>query len=317
MADRSDLYATLGVPRTASAEDIRKAYRKLARKYHPDVNPENKGSEERFKEISAAHEVLSDSTKRRLYDEFGADGLRAGFDAEQARVHQQWARRRAGARRPGAARGARPGGARSGGNPVDFDVSDILGDLFGGRGFGDETATPRDTVATVELDLAEAIRGTEVQLQDPSRPDPIKVRIPAGADSGSRLRVPGRGASGPRGGPPGDLVIETRVRPHPYFRRSGLDLSLTLPVTVDEAYNGGAVEVPTPEGAVKLALPPRSQSGQKLRLKGKGILRGKDRGDLYVELAVRLPEVEDEGFARAAKASSSLYPRPLREAIRL
>jgi DnaJ-class molecular chaperone len=145
----------------------------------------------------------------------------------------------------------------------------------------------------------------------------IAVRIPKGSDDGSVLTVKGQGAPGPRGGEPGDLLIETRVRPHPYFRREGLDLYLKLPVTIDEAYNGATVDVPAPGGAVRLKIPSRSQTGNTLRLKGKGVERKKQRGDLYVELSVRLPDLADEDFARAARDAASAYQANLRGELSL
>jgi len=146
---------------------------------------------------------------------------------------------------------------------------------------------------------------------------PLKVRIPPGADDGSRLRVAGQGAAGAMGGPPGDLILETRIRPHPFFRREGLDLFLKLPVTVDEAYNGSTVEVPTPDGVGRLRIPPRSQSGARLALRGQGVRQADRRGDLYVELEVRLPDRSDDRFAEAARAAKAAYRRPVREGIRL
>jgi molecular chaperone DnaJ len=374
MPDQS-LYDVLGVARTASADEIRKAYRKLARKHHPDVNPGNKQAEEQFKKISAAYEVLSDEKKRKSYDEFGEDSLRGGFDPDKARAYQQWA----GSRARTTGEGPSPFGG------ADFDLGSIFGDLFGG-GAATRRRGPSggpDLHASVEIDLAQAIAGAELHVRLPiekacpvchgsgaepgSKPQrcpdckgsgqvqavrgpmrimqacarcggsgqiqaeckrcdgagtiveetPITVRIPPGADEGSRLRVPGRGAPGFGGGPPGDLVIETHVKPHPFFRREGLDLHLKLPVTLSEAIAGAAVEVPTPHGAVRLKVPPRSQSGATLRLKEKGVPRGKDKGDLYVELDVRLPDREDARLAEAARAADSAYSRPVREGIKL
>jgi DnaJ-class molecular chaperone len=145
----------------------------------------------------------------------------------------------------------------------------------------------------------------------------ITVRIPPGAEDGSVLTVRGKGGPGRNGGPPGNLVIETRVQPHPHFRREGLDLFLTLPVTVAEAYSGASVSIPTLDGTVQLKIPPRSQTGSKLRLRGKGVARKDERGDLMVELSVRLPDQADEAFATAAAAASALYSEPVREEIRL
>lgn len=366
MADK-DLYAVLGVSRTATPEEIRKSYRRLARRYHPDVNPGNKDAAEKFKEISAAYEVLSNSDKRKLYDEFGEAALHSGFDAEKARAYRQW-------QSPPHAPPTGGFGAQPGGFDFDFD----LGDLFGFGAPASRGPSPgEDVVARVELDFATALRGTEVKVNAPSGKScaackgagaagppcsacsgsgrvqavqgpmrvmttcrqcggvgrspctkcggsgvepgerTVTVRIPPGADDGSRLRVPGGGRPGRRGGPPGDLYIETHVRPHPCFRRDGLDLLLKLPITIDEAYSGATVDVPTPDGVVALKVPPRAQSGQKLRLRGKGIKKDGATGDLFVELQVRVPDGEDARFAEAARSARGLYTHPVREGIRL
>jgi len=377
MAEATDLYATLGVSRTASDDEIRKAYRKLARKLHPDVNPGNKEAEETFKGVAAAYDVLSDKDKRKRYDEFGAEGLREGFDPEKARAYQRWASQR------------QSTGAADDGE-YEFDLGD-LGDLFSrgdgarrARGDGGRRASiGQDLIASVELDLADALHGREIELRVPTRTScptchgsgdqpgttpttcpecngtgrkqvvrgpmklmatcpncggegkihtpcttcggegelvsesTVKVRIPPGADDGSELRVRGKGAPGRGGGPPGDLIIVTRVRPHPFFRRDGLDLVLRLPIRVDEAYLGASIDVPTPDGTVTMKVPPRSQPGTKLRLRGKGVTRGGQKGDLHVELDVRLPDRESERLAEALKESADLYAKPPREGIRL
>ncbi len=301
MADR-DLYELLGVPKTATETEIRSEYRKLARKHHPDVNPGDKGAEAKFKEISAAYEVLSDAEKRKLYDEFGEEGLRGGFDPEQARTYRKW-----------------QDGRNRTGRPFSEEVHDFdFGDFFGNASpFRSGPRQGEDVVGLVELDLAEALRGKEVSFRLPSSDEPITVRIPRGAEDGSRLVVKGRGAPGEGNAPPGDLIIETRVRAHPHFRREGLDLTLTLPVTLDEAYNGAEVDVPTPDGSVRLRIPPRSQQGQTLRLKGKGVTRGTKQGDLYAVLDVRLPQKEDPELAAALARTKTAYEKPVREGVHL
>jgi DnaJ-class molecular chaperone len=308
--DDKDLYAVLGVSRDVKEADLRKAYRRLARKYHPDVNPGNKAAEEKFKEVSAAYDVLNDPAKRQLYDEFGVAGIREGFDPEKARAYQAWSHGRAATGTDQAA-------------GFDFDLGDIFGDLFaGGRGWRGRGGPQRgqDLVAAVEIDLAQAITGAEVQLALPSD-GPMRVvttvRIPPGADDGSRLRVAGRGAPGKSGGPPGDLVIETHVRPHPYFTRRGLDLVMKLPVTLAEAFEGSTVEVPTPTGLVRLKVPPRSQQGTELRLRGKGVAKGKKQGDLYVVLDVRLPDEDTPEVRAGLDQASRGYSRPVRDGLRL
>jgi curved DNA-binding protein len=308
MDDSKDLYAILGVSKDASEVDIKKAYRKLARKHHPDVNPGKPEAEQQFKEVSAAYETLADAEKRKLYDEFGEEGLRGGFDPEQARAYRQWNERR-----------ATSGGGVPFGEGVDFDLGD-LEDFFRGATYRQSRTAPRrgrDVRVLAELDFVDALRGTEIRVQVPGSGDTVTVRIPPGAENGSRLAVKGRGAPGVNGGPPGDLSIETVIRPHPWFRRDGLDLRLTLPVTLDEAYNGASVEVPTPDGSVQMKVPPRSQTGTRLRLRDKGVTRKGEKGDLYVELSVRLPDGESPDFADAARSASTLYSKPVREGIRL
>ncbi|MBA3465364.1 MAG: DnaJ domain-containing protein [Deltaproteobacteria bacterium] len=295
------LYDTLGVAKTATADDIRKAYRKLARKHHPDVNPGDKAAEAKFKKIASAYEVLSDETKRKSYDEFGDESLQGGFDPAKAREYQRWQ----------SSRQQRSSRFGEGGGPVDFDFSDF----FGGRSQRGPTKG-QDMHAQVDIDLRQAIDGTELQADLPGHGQ-VRVRIPKGADTGSTLRVPGKGAPGRNGGPPGDLVIETVLRPHPHLRREGLDLYMTLPVTVGEAYNGASVDVPTFEGPVKLKIPARSQQRAKLRLRGKGVPRKDDRGDMIVELDVRMPDKADDTLADALKSVDALYGKPVREGITL
>jgi molecular chaperone DnaJ len=379
MADATDFYAVLGVARDASADDIKRAYRKLARKHHPDVNPGDKDAEEKFKQVSAAYDVLSDAEKRKLYDEFGSEGVRGGFDPEQARAYQRWSQDRATSRSSG--------GDGESDIPFDFD----LGDLFGARSTG---RSPRgrsagfalageDLHATVKLDFVTALRGTQISVRTPavstcptcagsgdepgSTPETcpecngtgkrrisqgpmnfttvcprcggdgkihtpchtcdgagmvrteqtVEIRIPPGADDGSELRVRDKGGPGIGGGPPGDLIIRTEVEPHPFFTRDGLDLTLQLPITLREAYSGATVPVPTPSGTVQMKVPPHAQSGRKMRLRGKGVTRGSNTGDLYVELKVQVPDKEDEALETALRESDNLYSKPLREEIRL
>jgi DnaJ-class molecular chaperone len=287
----------LGVPKSASTDVIRKAYRKLARRHHPDVNPGDSKAEEAFKRVSAAYDVLSDDKKRAAYDEFGDASLSGGFDADKARAYQQWQDTKQ----------RRTQDFEEG--PAEFDFSDLFGRARG-------PARGHDLHASVQMDLRQAIEGAEVSLDLPGH-GTIRVRIPPGADTGSIVRIAGKGGPGVRGGPPGDLVIETDVRPHPRLRRDGLDLHLTVPVTLDEAYNGGSVEVPTFDGPVVLKVPARSQSGAKLRLRGKGIARGDKRGDLIAVLDVRMPDRDDDALAAALRASADAYSTPVRKELAL
>ncbi|MDB4975162.1 MAG: DnaJ-class molecular chaperone with C-terminal Zn finger domain [Myxococcaceae bacterium] len=371
-----DLYATLGVSKTASEDEIRKSYRKLAREHHPDVNPGKPEAEERFKAISAAYDVLSNKEKRALYDEFGHDGLRGGFDPEQARTYRHWADSSQSSRQAA-------GGAEV---PFDFDLSDLFNQSRSRGKSASQTPFPidgEDLHASVELDLATALRGTEVELRVPSREpcevcagsgqkpgseaktcptcqgsgreqvvrgpmrmmstchtcggtgsmrepcdhchgagfvtseQTLRVRIPAGADEGDELRVRGKGSPGLFGGAPGDVVIRTHVKQHRWFERKGLDLTLKLPVSVGEAFRGGSISVPTPTGAVQMRVPPRTQQGTQLRLKGKGVTRGSAHGDLYVVLDVRLPDSDDPALGEQLTKLDQFYSKNVREGVEL
>ncbi len=302
------LYEILGVAKGASVDDIRKAYRKLARKYHPDVNPGDAEAEDRFKQVSAAYDVLSDADRRKAYDEFGDESLKGGFDPDKARAYQQWRQRRT--------EGARPFRR---GQAAEPDLGD-LGDLFGFGGGGRRRQGRRidlrgaDVSARVDMDLRQAIQGGEVKLEVPGR-KPVTVRIPPGADTGSTIRLEGRGQPGPGGGPSGDLIIECNVRPHPRVTRDGLDLTMKVPVTLAEAYNGATIDIPTFHGPVSLKIPAGAQQGAKLRLRGKGVARGKTRGDLLVELDVRLPDRRDDDLANAIAKSEAAYDAPVRQEL--
>jgi curved DNA-binding protein len=303
----TDLYQELGVKRDASPEEIKKAYRSLAAKLHPDRNPGDAKAEARFKTVNRAHQVLGDAKKRRLYDEFGEDGLREGFDAEAARAY----RRASGAR-------FRRGGPQNledlfGGGGAN--MGDLFGDLFaGGNG---RRAQPKgsDVISEITVDFASALHGTELRLKAPDTGDELTVRIPKGADTGDKLRVPGHGARGRMGGQPGDLLLKIVVLSHPHFERDGIDLYLDLPISVTEAYEGAKVRVPTPDGPVTMTVPAHAQSGQVARLKGKGVQRQKRRGDLYVRFLVRLPDSDTEHVKNAIKTLGEATPTSLRDEI--
>jgi curved DNA-binding protein len=299
MAD--DLYGVLGVSRDADADAIKKAYRKLAQKLHPDKNPGNKQVEARFKSVNQAYDVLSDAKKRKLYDEFGEEGLREGFDADRVRAYKQWSSRQGGGGRgrgssvwsDGEGGGIRIedlfGGAVPGGQANA--TSDLFGDLFGRRGQQGRRGPVKggDLESEITIDFASAVKGATMDLRA-SDGKSFTVRIPPGATEGSRIRVPGQGALSPNGGPSGDLMLLVHVEPHPFFRREGDDLHLDVPVTVSEAYRGAKIRVPTTDGFVSLRVPEGTQSGGVLRVRGKGVHRkGKTPGDLYVHFLVRVP----------------------------
>ena len=309
----TDLYKDLGVARSASQDEIKKAYRKLAAQFHPDRNPDNKGAEERFKAVNRAHQVLGDAKKRALYDEFGEMALREGFDADAARAYT---------------RARSPFGGRSSGGGFNFEdilggsgnIGDIFGEMFrGGQGRTSRGRAVKgsDVESEVSVDLSSAIRGTEVLVN--LNGGEIQVRIPPGAGDGDKVRVAGHGMPGQLGGPAGDLLISVRVQPHPHFERDGLDLKLDLPLTPGEAFDGAKVSVPTPHGEVTLKVPRGTQSGQLTRLRGKGVERKGKVGDLYVRFLVRLPQEASKTVAKAiAELDEALMSEPaLRAGIRL
>jgi curved DNA-binding protein len=310
-----DFYKDLGVSRDATPEQIKKAYRKLAGELHPDKNPGDKSAETRFKAVNRANQVLSDKRKRALYDEFGEEGLREGFQADAARAYRRGGASFGGARRPNR-------GAESGFNFDDIftaargsGLGDMMGDLFGNKGAPSSRrgrARGPDVSSEVVVSFGDAIRGTTVGLQLKPDGEPVAVRIPPGAGDGDRVRVTGHGISAHL---PGDLLITVRVLPHDYFKREGLDLHLELPVSLGEAYRGGKVPIPTPDGEVTLKVPPHAQSGQVVRLKGKGVRRKDQTGDLYVRFQVRLPDAEGDDIEAAIDVLDRRTSHDLREGI--
>ncbi|HTY49333.1 MAG TPA: DnaJ C-terminal domain-containing protein [Steroidobacteraceae bacterium] len=293
-----DYYQILDVPRTAAAEDIKKSYRRLARKFHPDVSKEPK-AEERFKEIQEAYEVLKDPQKRSAYDQLGANWKQG----EQFRPPPDW----------GGFAGARAGSAGSGGFSFEDggQFSDFFASLFGGGEHhpfagGRGRRGGRDQHAHIELDLEDAFRGTTRTLTlgrgDDGPERSVRVTIPAGITEGQSVRLAGQGEPAPaKGARAGDLYLEVHIQPHRLFKLDGRDVTLTLPVAPWEAALGATVTVPTLGGEVDLKIPPQSQSGARLRLRGRG-LAGDPPGDQYVVLKVVLPE------ARTAQARA-LYER--------
>jgi DnaJ-class molecular chaperone len=259
-----DYYQTLGVAKNASEKELKQAYRKLARKHHPDINPGDKGSEARFKEINEAYEVLGDPDKRRKYDELGANW----------RLYEQ-------AQQQGYSPGASPFG---GGGPRDAGRA---------RGRGQRSQKGRDIEHEVELTLEEAFHGAtrRISIKEGGHARSVDVRIPAGVKDGSRVRAAGEGETGANGGASGDLYLRVRLRPHPVFERDGHDLRTKVGVPVTTAVLGGEANVPTISGSVRLKIPETTQSGQVFRLKGHGMpVVGKDqRGDLYAAIEIQLP----------------------------
>lgn len=322
MADR-DLYATLGVPKDAAPDVIKKAYRKLAKELHPDRNPGDKKSEERFKDVAFAYDVLSDAKKRGYFDEFGEAGLREGFDADAARQMQAYQRAAS------SGRGRRGGGFEdlfSGGGGGDgpggfsFDLEELLSGRAGKRGRRPSKGSDLESELTVTL--GDALRGTEqaltFKMPGTDGPTTVRARIPAGVADGNKVRLRGQGAPGTGGGAAGDIVLTVHVAPHAWFRREGDDLHVELPITLAEAFRGAKVRVPTLEGDVQLRIPARTQGGATLRLRGKGAsARGGERGDLYAHVQIRLPEGELPDVDAALDALEAGYTGDVREKLSL
>jgi curved DNA-binding protein len=303
-----DYYKILSVERTATADEIKKSYRRLARKYHPDVSKE-KDAESKFKEVQEAYEVLKDPEKRAAYDQLGAEWK----SGEQFRPPPDWA---SGFEFRGGPRGGRQGaGARQRGGAAedvfeDEGYSDFFSSLFGGAaggagpfasaGGGRRSRAGRDHHAGIEIDLEEAFAGTHrtLELKRPKlkpdgtlelEPHTVKVTIPAGVTEGQLIRLTGQGEPAPNGGRAGDLYLEVHIRPNKLFTLEGRDVTLTLPVAPWEVALGGAVKVPTLAGTVEMNIPAGAQSGQKLRLRGRGF-PGQPVGDQYVQLKVVVPQ---------------------------
>lgn len=303
---KRDFYEVLGVSRSASQEEIRKAYKKLARKFHPDVKPADPDAEKKFSEITEAYDVLSDEEKRKNFDQFG-HGFRGASGGGGGNPFQ---------------------GFGGGGGGAAFDLDDLLGGMFGGGrgggnpfGGGGRRAQPRpqkgsDAKAEITIPFTMAVEGGDYSLsvQQGTKSERLSVKIPAGIDDGQTIRLAGQGGPGFGGGPAGDLLVTISIAPHPWFRREGSNLLVDVPLTPSEAALGAKIDVPTlTEGLVVLSVPPGTSSGAKLRLRGKGVRNPKtgERGDQFVVLKIVLPkELSEEARSLYQQLSELPTPNP-------
>ena len=285
-----DLYKILGVSRGASAEEIQKAYREQARKHHPDLNPDDEKAKERFQEIQSAYEVLNDPEKRKNYDRFGDAHERMGGQGPTA----------------GPFRDVDLNdifGAGSGGGPGGF--ADLFRQFSQGGGArasrGPSRPKGRNLRHEVIIPFNTSVLGgeTPVGIVEPDGSQKtISIKIPAGIEDGKKIRLRGQGDPSPRGGEPGDLLVTVRVGTHPCYRRDGLNLEVSVPVTLTEAARGAKVDVPTPKGTISLTVPPGTSGGKRLRVRGLGIESDGKKGDLFAEIQVRIPDnLSDEEIA--------------------
>lgn len=293
-----DYYAILGVEKNSSEEEIKKAYRRLAREFHPDLHPDKrKEMEARFKDINEAYHVLSDPKRRSEYDltgQMGFEGMGGGP---------------AGYPPP-------PGGFEDFGFGFG-GFEDVFGEIFG-RGARRRAAKGPDLDYRLDLDFMQAAKGAEVRVSvaRPGGPESLTVKIPPGVKTGSRVRVAGKGEPGMGGGPPGDLYIVTNVRPHPYFRRDNNDILVNVPITLKEALLGAEIEVPTIDGGTRIRVPAGTQGGQRLRLKGKGAYGpGGGRGDAYVIIEIAVPRKIDQKSKELIEEFAQLNPHDPRKGL--
>ncbi len=306
-----DPYKTLGVPKDASQDEIRKAYRKLAKTHHPDLNPGNKKAEEIFKTVSAANELLSDPESRGRYDRGEIDGT--GAEKPQARSYRHYAE--------ADQSGRYGGGAPFNAGPADFDdIFSMFRNQAGGAGRhqanGSGPAKGRDEHYVLTAAFLDAVNGATRRLTLPDG-QTLDVKIPPGTTEGSLLRLRGRGGAGRNNGPAGDALIEIHIEPHPFFHRDGQNIHLDLPVTYAEAILGAKVTVPTPAGPVALTIKPRAEAGQELRLRGRGVPAhgSTPAGDLLVKLTIVTGGADEalESFLRSWKPQNPINPRAAME----
>ena len=296
-----DLYATLGVGRDASQDDIKRAYRRLAKELHPDLNPDKPEVAERFKQVTAAYDILSDPERRGRYDRGEIDA--SGQERPQYQYYQDFAED------PAAGRYYR----REGFGGED-ELHDFFEGLFGGRGRGARTrARGADVSYTLPIEFLEAAKGAKKRVTMPDGRT-IDLTIPPGVNDRQTLRLKGQGMPGFEGGPPGDAYVELHVQPHPYFERKDQNIHMDLPVSLPEAVLGGRIEVPTIDGPVSMTVPKGANTGTMLRLRGRGVVDQKSgqRGDQYVRLQVALPRTQDaelEEFARRWAKDHAYDPR--------
>jgi DnaJ-class molecular chaperone len=297
-------YETLGVAPDASQDDIRKAYRTAAKETHPDLNPGKPEAEKRFKEISAAYDIVGDADKRKRYDAGEIDETGAERQPER-HYYREYAEADPGPRyRP---RSASAGGPGNDGHDFDYD---IFADLFRGRGErGQFRMPPQDVRYTLEIDFLDAVNGTHKVVAMPDGKT-LDITIPPGIDDGQVLRLRGQGLPG-SDGKPGDAYVQIAVRAHPDFKREGFDILSTLPVSLGEALNGASVRVETVDGPVDVKVPKGAKEGAKLRLRGKGVPHGKAgaRGDQFVEIHVVPPEGADEALAQFVAEWEKTHPQ--------
>jgi DnaJ-class molecular chaperone len=305
-----DYYQILGVGRSATEAEIEKAYHRLARKYHPDLNPDDQTSKEKFQQVQRAYDVLRNAESRKKYDRFGSD-----FENVS-----------------GAGWGGRSGGSRRAGPELDPDIFRGYGGAdvgsfeeilrsFGGGGRGAQRSPARgaDLHAELEIPFTTSILGGEssVVLNRGGRTETISVKIPAGIESGKKIRLRGQGGQAARGGKPGDLLLTVLVAPHPCFRRRGHDLEVDVPVTLAEAQLGAKVDVPTPGGTISLKIPPGTSSGRRLRIKGQGVkMASGGHGDLFALIQIVIPPQVDDEAAEQIRALEKRYPQFPRRNLR-